>query len=232
MTATVHLAEDDDGIAQPLRRALEREGYTVTRSARGEETIDEVLGGDVDVLLLDLELDDVDGLEVCRRLREHGSDVAILMLTARSEELDRVVGLDIGADDYLTKPFGLAELFARIRVLLRRRVTRASGTASEQNGAEGLRIDEPTRRVYVGAEELLLSVKEFGVLSLLTRAAPAVVTREQLIDEVWDEHWFGSTKTLDVTVGRLRSKLERHGSDRRIVTVRGVGFRLEDLADV
>jgi DNA-binding response OmpR family regulator len=234
MTTTLLLVEDDDAIAHPLVRALQREGYEVERTALGEEAVRRVARGGLDLVLLDLGLPDLDGTEVCRRIREAGHQVPVMMVTSRSEELDRVVGLDVGADDYLPKPFGLAELSARIRALLRRSGShRPAGrdTAPDGDGAAPapghLEVHRPSRRVRVGGREVALSPKEFDLLAVLDREPGTVVTREALMDEVWDENWFGSTKTLDVTVARLRQKLEEHGCVSRIVTVRGVGFRLE-----
>lgn len=233
VSAMVLVVEDDDQIAPPLLRTLEREGYTVERLAAGLPAVDRVVAGDVDLVLLDLGLPDVDGLEVCRRLRADGYEGGIIILTARGGELDRVVGLDVGADDYLPKPFSLAELLARTRALLRRSGPRTATAepaedAREPAGAGGLRVDVPTRRVWAGDREVVLTVKEFDVLALLAADPGAVVTRERIMDEVWDENWFGSTKTLDTTLGRLRQKLEESDAPARIVTVRGVGFRLED----
>ena len=223
------VVEDDDGIADPLVRTLEREGYAVDRVADGQSALVRVEAGDIDLVVLDLGLPDLDGLDVCRRLRELGFRGGVLILTARGGELDRVVGLDVGADDYLAKPFGLAELLARTRALLRRsaRGAPAPADAGEHAIADGLRVDPQARRVWVGDREVTLTSKEFDVLALLDADRGAVVTREELMDRVWDENWFGSTKTLDVTVGRLRHKLEESGAPARVVTVRGVGFRLE-----
>ncbi|MET0929216.1 MAG: response regulator transcription factor [Aeromicrobium sp.] len=233
MPHLVLLVEDDDQIAAPLIRTLEREGYAVERVAAGLPAVDRVQSSGVDLVLLDLGLPDIDGLEVCRRIRANGYTGGVLILTARGGELDRVVGLDVGADDYLAKPFGLAELLARTRALLRRAaptggvpepVAPAPAAATD---ATTLQVRAETRRVWVGADELLLTAKEFDVLALLDSAPGAVFTRERVMDEVWDENWFGSTKTLDTTVGRLRQKLEDSGTLSRIVTVRGVGFRLD-----
>ena len=227
MSHHVLVVEDDDRIAAPLIRTLEREGYTAERLAKGLPAVDRMQSGDVDLLLLDLGLPDVDGLEVCRRVRSDGYDGGIIILTARDGELDRVVGLDIGADDYLAKPFALAELLARARALLRR----SAGTSTTGNGStparRGLRVDPQARRVWVGDEELTMTSKEFDVLALMEDDRGSVVTRDRLISEVWDENWYGSTKTLDATVGRLRQKLEESSAPVQIVTVRGVGFRLE-----
>lgn len=230
MSATLLLVEDDDAIGLPLVRALQREGYAVERTTSGLDALDRASSGSFDLVLLDLGLPDLDGTEVCRRLREGGSDVPVMMVTSRSDELDRVVGLDVGADDYLPKPFGLAELMARIRALLRRSAARAPVRSEPTNQpAPGhLDVNTSSRRVHVGGREVPLSPKEFDLLAVLARDPDTVVTREQLMDEVWDENWYGSTKTLDVTVARVRHKLEEHGCRARIATIRGVGFRLEE----
>ncbi|KQX76335.1 response regulator transcription factor [Aeromicrobium sp. Root472D3] len=243
MPHLVLLVEDDDQIAAPLIRTLEREDYVVERVAAGLPAVDRVQAGGVDLVLLDLGLPDVDGLEVCRRIRANGYLGGVLILTARGGELDRVVGLDVGADDYLAKPFGLAELLARTRALLRRAAPSADATpaaapataapaaAPAPAAAGDLRVDTDARRVWVGADELVVTAKEFDVLALLGSSPGAVFTRERVMDDVWDENWFGSTKTLDTTIGRLRQKLEDSGTSARIVTVRGVGFRLESGGD-
>jgi DNA-binding response OmpR family regulator len=227
--ARVLIVEDDEGIAIPLVRTLGREGYDVDRVDEGTAAVDRALAGGVDLMILDLGLPDIDGLEVCRQVRAGGYDGGVLILTARGGELDRVVGLDVGADDYMSKPFGLAELLARTRALLRRSGSRGVPAAKEPaTGAPGLRIETQARRVWVDDQEVALTTKEFDVLALLSEDRGAVVTRQRLMDEVWDSNWYGSTKTLDVTVGRLRQKLEESSAPARVVTVRGVGFRLED----
>jgi DNA-binding response OmpR family regulator len=234
--STVLIVEDDDQIASPLVRTLEREGYAVERVAAGQPGLDRVASGGIDLVLLDLGLPDLDGLDVCRRLRASGFDGGVLILTARGGELDRVVGLDVGADDYLAKPFGLAELLARVRALLRRQ-ERTTPTAPDTEIAPaasaepGLSVDRAARRAWLRGEELALTGKEFDVLALLDAERGTVLTRERLMDEVWDTNWFGSTKTLDTTIGRLRQKLEERDSPVRVVTVRGVGFRLESTPD-
>lgn len=229
---SVLIVEDDEAIAMPLVRTLGREGYDVERVAEGAVAVEKALSDGVDLMILDLGLPDIDGLEVCRQVRARGYEGGVLILTARGGELDRVVGLDVGADDYMSKPFGLAELLARARALLRRSGSAHPIAAPEQQEAEapepGLRIDTHARRVWVGDHEVALTTKEFDVLALLSEDRGAVVTRERLMDEVWDSNWYGSTKTLDVTVGRLRQKLEEGQAPARVVTVRGVGFRLED----
>lgn len=231
MTRIILVIEDDDGIAGPLVRMLQREGYDVARVGAGLPGVERVAEGDIDLVLLDLGLPDIDGLEVCRIIRADGFAGGILILTARGEELDRVVGLDVGADDYLAKPFAVAELLARTRALLRR--SAAPETQEPKLFAipgEGLHLDAGPRRVWIDKTEVALTTKEFDVLAMLDKDRGIVVKREQLIDEVWDNNWIGSTKVLDVTVGRLRQKLEDKNCPAKVVTVRGVGFRLEDKA--
>ena len=229
MAARVLVVEDEEDIAFPLVRTLEREGYHVTWVETGSDALAE-LAPDAqpaaDVVILDLGLGDMDGLDVCREARSAGFDGGIMIVTARAGELDRVVGLDYGADDYLAKPFGLAELQARVRALLRR-----TGGRSTPVAGGGLRIDVAAHRVYTQDREIPLTGKEFEVLSLLASQRGKVVPRERLMAEVWDENWFGSTKTLDVTIGRLRSKLEAAAVTDKVVAVRGVGFRLEGPED-
>lgn len=227
------LVEDDDGIAAPLMRALGREDYEVFRAANGQEALDRIASSDPQLMILDLGLPDMDGLDVCRHARNNGFEGPILILTARGDELDRVVGLDSGADDYMSKPVALAELLARVRALLRRAGASAAKTAAGPTAvvapaaAGGLRLDTGARRAFVDDIEIQLSAKEYDLLALLHREAGQAITRERIMEEVWDEHWFGSTKTLDVTLGRLRGKLAEHKAPVEIVALRGVGFRLE-----
>jgi DNA-binding response OmpR family regulator len=229
MAQRVLVVEDEEDIAFPLVRTLEREGYDVTWVDSGQRALDSLTAEPVEVVILDLGLPDIDGLEVCRRARDAGYGGAIMIVTARAGELDRVVGLDYGADDYLAKPFGLAELQARVRALLRR--TGGNGAVAVAGaGDQGLRIDVDARRVYAGEDEVSLTGKEFEVLSILAANRDKVVSRGRLMADVWDENWYGSTKTLDVTIGRLRQKLEGVGVTERVVAVRGVGFRLEGPA--
>ena len=229
------VVEDDDGIAVPLVRTLSREGYEVERVSEGMTAVERALGDGFSLVVLDLGLPDIDGLDVCRQLRDEGFAGGIIILTARDGELDRVVGLDVGADDYIAKPFALAELLARLRALLRRSAGAlatpvAAADAGAEASADSLVVDADARRVFAGGREIALSTKEFDLLELLDRNRGAVATRERLMDEVWDENWFGSTKTLDVTIARLRQKLEDAGADVHITTIRGVGFRLDDGA--
>src|SRR5579862_431714 len=213
----VLVVEDDDAIAAPLAAGLEREGFQVRRTATGAEALE---AEGVDVVLLDLGLPDLDGYEVCRRLRGR-SDVPILVISARGDEVDRVVGLELGADDYLVKPFGFRELVARIRAVTRRTGAAAEPARPQQVGA--LEIDRRTRRVRVGGAEVSLTPKEFDLLACLAEEPGTVVTRQELLDEVWDPHWYGPTRTIDVHVASVRKKL---GDPRWVETVRGVGFRL------
>ncbi|KWX02416.1 DNA-binding response regulator [Carbonactinospora thermoautotrophica] len=218
----VLLAEDDTAISEPLARALRREGYDVEVREDGPAALGYAVQGGVDLLVLDLGLPGMDGLEVCRRLRTDGHSFPVLILTARADEVDTVVGLDAGADDYVTKPFRLAELLARVRALLRR------GQNDTTTGVHGVRIDAESHRAWLGDKELNLTAKEFDLLRVLVREAGRVVTRDQLMREVWDTTWWSSTKTLDMHISWLRKKL---GDDahhpKYITTVRGVGFRFE-----
>jgi DNA-binding response OmpR family regulator len=215
------LVEDDASIAEPLVAALRREGHEVAWAPTGANGLASV-GPEVDLVLLDLGLPDVDGLEVCRQLRKRLPDLPVLMLTARAEEVDAVVGLDAGADDYVTKPFRLAELLARIRAALRRAPSPAVTSVQD------VRIDHAARRAWRGDSELELSAKEFDLLALLAGDAGRAVTRDRIMREVWDEHWYGPTKTLDMHISWLRKKLgDDPAAPRLITTLRGVGFRFE-----
>jgi DNA-binding response OmpR family regulator len=215
----VLVVEDEPAIADSLVRGLRQAGYTTRSVGTGQEAL---AAPDHDVVLLDLGLPDMDGVEVCRRLRER-SDAAVIAVTARREEADRVLALDEGADDYLVKPFGLAELLARLRAVLRR--TRPTGSEVLRHGS--LRVDTRTRRVTVAGHEVLLTPKEFDVLACLATDPGRVLTRQQLLESAWDPHWYGPTKVVDVHVGALRRKL---GVPGLIETVYGYGFRLSDAA--
>jgi DNA-binding response OmpR family regulator len=210
------VVEDDTSIAQPLVTGLEREGFVVERVATGAEAL---AAAATDMVLLDLGLPDIDGYEVCRRLRAD-SDVPIIVVTARGAEVDRVIGLELGADDYLVKPFGLRELVARIRAVARRSEGRS--TPAEQRRVGPVEVDVRTRRVTVDGEQVELTRKEFDLLAILTEEPGATRTREEIMENVWDAHWYGPTKTLDVHIAGLRRKL---GQPALIETVRGVGFR-------
>ena len=218
--ASVLLVEDDVAIAEPLARALARDGHDVEHHGDGLGGAAAGIHGTHDVVILDLGLPDIDGVEVCRRIRAARPEVPIMMLTARSDEIDAIIGLDAGADDYQAKPFRLAELMARVRALTRR--------SPAVRPAGGVRVDESARRVWVDDREVALTPREFDLLALLCREAGRVVRRERIMHEVWDANWSGSTKTLDVHVSSLRRKLGDDPSDPRLLsTVRGVGLRFE-----
>lgn len=220
---TVLLVEDDSAISEPLTRALGREGYDVRAHSTGQSALTDVSGADL--VVLDLGLPDMDGLDVAREIRATGASVPILILTARTDEVDMVVGLDAGADDYVTKPFRLAELLARVRALLRRS---AHDYVEAELTAQDVRVDVSAHRAYVGDHELHLTAKEFELLVLLLKEAGNVVGRETLMREVWGSDPTGSTKTLDMHVSWLRRKLGDDAADPRyITTVRGMGFRFE-----
>jgi DNA-binding response OmpR family regulator len=218
---TILVVEDDEAIAAGLVRVLEGQGYAVRLLGRGSGAVQEA-GPPVGLVILDLGLPDIDGLEVCRRLRAARPDLAILILTARDHELDIVAGLDAGADDYLVKPFRLSELLARIRSNLRR--ASAPGTDEEEGLELGeLRIDRSARRVWLGDEELAMRPKEFDLLTLFASNPGVALTRARIMESVWETTWLGSTKTLDTHVLSLRNKL---GAEA-IATLRGVGYRFE-----
>ena len=215
------VVEDDDGIAEPLVEGLTREGFEVQRVANGADALAAPLP---DLVLLDLRLPDMDGYSVARELRAR-SRVPIIMVTARGEEVDRVVGLELGADDYVVKPFGLRELVARINAVMRRITERPE--PQEPVAAGGLVVDRRAHRVHLDGAELDLTPKEFGLLALLAEDPGAAVDRRRILEQVWGSRWYGPTKTIDVHVSSLRRKL---GDPGWIETVRGVGFRLRPPA--
>jgi two-component system, OmpR family, response regulator RegX3 len=222
---TILMVEDEESITVPLAEALEREGFDTQVSGTVKEALELTERALPDLVLLDVMLPDGSGYDVCRRLRER-SRVPIIMLTARGEETDRIVGLELGADDYVVKPFSAREVAARIRAVLRR------ADADRSAGRDGplevgpVQLDPDRRSASIEGQQLELTRKEFELLELLLREAGNVVSRERLIDEVWDVNWFGSTKTLDVHVSSLRRKLGDDSADPRFIhTLRGVGFR-------
>ena len=220
----VLLVEDERSIAEPFSRALRRAGFRTALAATGYEAVSLTAERGPDVILLDLALPDIDGRDVCRQIRRD-STVPIIMVTASGTVTDRVVGLELGADDYVVKPFSTGEVIARIRAVLRRR--HGSLSRDEQLRVQDLRIDPAARRVWQGTDELELTRKEFDLLARLARDAGRVVTRESLMSDVWDMNWFGSTKTLNVHIGWLRRKLGDDPDDPVYIrTVRGVGFSL------
>ena len=213
----VLVVEDDPGIATQLMRCLSRGGYAADHVTTGQDALS---WGEPDVVLLDLGLPDIDGVEVCRRLRQR-SGMAIIVVTARGEEPERVLALDAGADDYLVKPFGLAELLARIRAVLRRM---RQGPEVLRHGP--LTVDLRTRKVSVSGHEVPLTPKEFDILACLAVDPGRVVTRQEILESAWDAHWYGPTKVLDVHVAALRRKL---GLPGLIENVYGRGFRLGEI---
>lgn len=230
--ARILVVEDEDSISEPFAEALRRAGFepVVTRTAAGALQLAERV--EPDLVMLDLSLPDGDGRDVCRELRRH-SDVPIVMLTARGTETDRIVGLELGADDYVVKPFSAREVISRIRAVLRRSAPRDGAEEEwEPIRVADLELDPAARVVRHGGAQLDLSRKEFDLLAELMRNAGRVVTREDLMAKVWDVNWFGSTKTLDVHIGWLRRKLgDDSNRPRYIETVRGVGFRFAAAED-
>jgi two-component system response regulator RegX3 len=226
MATRILFVEDEPSISDPFSRALAREGFEPIVARTGREALALAERMPPDLVLLDLNLPDTDGRDVARELRRRG-DTPIVMLTARGTEMDKIVGLEIGADDYVVKPFSGAEVIARIRAVLRRAKRSDSGEGpSEPVTVGGLTLEFAARRATLDGAELELSRKEFDLLAELVRNAGRVVSREDLMDRVWDENWFGSTKTLDTHVGWLRRKLgDDTTAPRYLHTVRGVGFR-------
>lgn len=226
--AQLLLVEDDKTIGGVLESSLLRHGFTVRWECSGRGGLSAAATEDFDLVLLDLGLPDLDGIEVCRRLRARQPTAVLVILTARHEEMDVVVGLEAGADDYLTKPIRLAELLARVRAHLRRGP--ASTAALGEIAVGGLRIDLPARRVFLDEREIPLRAKEFDLLARLAQSPGTAVTRDTLMTEVWDAHWYGSTKTLDVHIATLRRKLAEAahpGRAPQISTLRGHGYRLD-----
>lgn len=216
------VVEDDLAIAEPLVRALAREDLQVDHVGSGEAALTRMESVSYAVVVLDIGLPGMDGIDVCHAIRASHGSVAVLMLTARSSELDEVIGLDAGADDYITKPFSLAVLMARVRALLRRDLTPSTEQAVSEVG--GVRVDRVSHRAWRAGRELDLSPKQFDLLAFLAEHPGEAVRREDIMNRVWDANWWGSTKTLDVHVGWLRQKL---GEPPMISTVRGHGYRLE-----
>jgi two-component system response regulator RegX3 len=218
--------EDEPSISEPLAYMLAKEGFEVAVAETGPQGLEEFQRSGADLVLLDLMLPGLSGTEVCRSLRQ-SSAVPIIMLTARDSEVDKVVGLELGADDYVTKPFSHRELVARIRAVLRRRAEPDEPTAGGMEFGP-VRMDVERHRVTVQGEPVQLPLKEFELLEVLLRNAGRVLTRQQLIDRVWGPDYVGDTKTLDVHVKRLRSKLEAEpGAPKHLLTVRGLGYKFE-----
>ncbi|MGB3302736.1 response regulator transcription factor [Gordonia sp. (in: high G+C Gram-positive bacteria)] len=223
----VLLAEDDAAIAEPLARALTREGNDCDIAATGPDALEQALSGDYGLLILDLGLPGMDGLEVCRRVRAERPQLPVLMLTARTDEVDFVVGLDAGADDYVGKPFRLAELLARVRALMRRSVATAEEAEILDSG--DIQLDPRARRVVVDGEDLTLANREFDLLQFLMERPGELVSRDDIMTAVWGSEDLRSSKTLDMHISWIRRKIgDDHPKKRKhIVTVRGVGFRFD-----
>jgi DNA-binding response OmpR family regulator len=225
------VVEDDETIGSLLQAGLESHGHAVTWAHSGRSALLEATLTEFDLVLLDLGLPDLDGVDVCRQLRQRQPGCVLVMLTARKDEMDVVVGLEAGADDYLTKPFRLAELRARVRAHLRRGPTRAERDDVVRT-VGALVVDTAGRQAHVGGAEISLRAKEFDLLARLSADPGVALSRETLMSDVWDQHWSGSTKTLDVHVAALRRRLDEAAAGRdvapvRISTVRGHGYRLE-----
>lgn len=230
--ATVLVAEDEENLLEALRYNLEREGYDVRTAVDGEQALLTARSASPDLVILDVMLPRMDGFEVCRILRREG-DVPILMLTARSEEIDRVVGLELGADDYVTKPFSIRELMARVRNMLRRSQRAAAAATSDSTGNEIIRsgdleIDITSHMAKRDGAPLELKPREFDLLALLARNKARAFTREQILERLWGHDYYGDNRTVDVHVRWLREKIEPTPSKPvRIVTIRGVGYRFD-----
>jgi two-component system response regulator RegX3 len=223
----VLVVEDEESFSDALSFMLRKEGFEVSVAATGTQALTEFDRSGADIVLLDLMLPEMSGTEVCRQLRSR-SHVPIIMVTARDAEIDKVVGLEIGADDYVTKPYSPRELVARIRAVLRRNAPEAVEVAAPTLSAGPVRMDVERHVVSVSGESVPLPLKEFELLELLLRNAGRVLTRGQLIDRVWGADYVGDTKTLDVHVKRLRSKIEPDPSTPRfLITVRGLGYKFE-----
>jgi DNA-binding response OmpR family regulator len=226
--ATILLVEDETLLAETLRYNLEREGYTVITAADGVTGLDLARAEPPDLLILDVMLPKLDGFSVCRILRRE-TNLPIMMLTARQDEVDRIAGLELGADDYVVKPFSLGELLARVRAILRRSDRQPTGVEREQLTAEGLRVDTGSRRVFRDGLEITLAQKEFDLLVCLLRNRGMALSRDLLLERVWGYDFPGDSRTVDVHVRWLREKVEVDpGKPVYIQTVRGIGYRFND----
>ncbi len=224
------VVEDEESYRDPLSYLLRKEGYEVAAVASGTDALVEFDRSGADLVLLDLMLPGMSGTEVCRELRRRG-DVAVIMLTAKDGEIDKVVGLELGADDYVTKPYSSRELLARVRAVLRRRAEVGPTEVDAVIEVGGLRLDVDRHTVEVDGAPTAFPLKEFEVLELLMRNAGRVLTRGQLIDRVWGSDYVGDTKTLDVHIKRIRAKVEKDPAHPvRVLTVRGLGYKLDDEA--
>ena len=224
------VVDDEDSITQFVSYNLRKEGYEVETVADGDAAVESASAQPFDLIILDIMLPGTDGYEVCRRIRAH-SDVPVLFLSARDTELDKVVGLELGGDDYLAKPFGIRELQARVKALLRRSVTATrtdTGVPGERLSASGITLDEASHEAVFGETPIDLTPREFELLAILMRYPGKVLTREQLLKQAWGWEYLVETKTVDTHVKRLRDKLEAAGADAALIeTVRGYGYRIQ-----
>lgn len=229
MRQHIVVVDDDDKITSLLRRSLAFEGYEVTTASNGLEGLKVMLGAEPDLLILDVMMPQVDGWEVCRRVREGGSSVPILMLTAKDDVLDRVKGLDLGADDYLVKPFALEELLARVRALLRRKTDKQE-QPSNQLSFEDLVLDLDAREAIRAGRRIELTSKEYELLHLFMQNPRRVLTRDAIMEKIWGYDFSGESNVLEVYIAMLRQKIEDGGGRRIIQTVRGTGYVLRGEA--
>ncbi len=222
------VVDDERSLVKGLKYALEKEGYEIAVAYDGREALALVGKHSVDLIILDLMLPEVDGLEVCRRIRQE-MNTPIIMLTAKDDDVDKIVGLEVGADDYLTKPFNVRELIARIRAVLRRSGLSLETTGNQVISAGKLKVDPARRQVTVGEKPVELSVKEFDLLSVLARRPGQIFTRETLLDQVWGQHYFGDLRVVDVYIRRVREKIEADPAHPvRILTKRGLGYYFKE----
>ena len=225
-TRSALVVEDEENLLEALRYNLERDGYSTLTAADGAAGLETARAAQPDLIILDVMLPGLDGLEVCRILRRE-TDAPILMLTAKGEEIDRVVGLELGADDYVTKPFSMRELMARVRALMRR-PRRQAGSKSEPLRAGPLTLDPEAHSAWLGDDELRLKPREFDLLTLFMRNPGRAFTRDQILESLWGHNYIGDARTVDVHVRWLRAKIEAEpSSPARIITIRGVGYRFE-----
>lgn len=226
---SVMIVEDENTLREALAYLLKKEGYSITEAADGEQALNKFEKGNIDLIILDLMLPGISGSEVCKRIRK-SSNVPIIMLTAKDAEIDKVVGLEIGADDYVTKPYSTSELLARMKAVLRRQGSAmAAGIVEGTIAAGPVEIDHDKHQVSVRGQKVAMPLKEYELLELLVENKNRVLTRAQIIDAVWGSNYFGDTKTLDVHVKRLRTKIEIDPAEpRHLLTVRGVGYKFEE----
>ncbi|MBT2284712.1 response regulator transcription factor [Paenibacillus polymyxa] len=225
MRSTILIVDDDEKIVSMLRRGLAFEGYEVQTASNGAEGLSKLMDKEPDIVVLDVMMPQIDGFEVCRRLREAGSKVPVLMLTAKDEVQSRVTGLDTGADDYLVKPFALEELLARVRALLRRK-SDSGGTPDNRLMYEDIILDNDSREVFRDGQRLELTAKEFELLNLFMQNPRRVLSRDLIMDKIWGYDYSGESNVLEVYIAMLRQKTEEYGGKRLIQTIRGAGYIL------